>query len=298
MHLPKSKAEWETEFKYIYIDILKKNKSYDELSQINEQSLNKFKEEYTLDSNSIDFLPAYFNFIECSLAQNSDISSVKKYLIVGLTNLLNATKKKEGQSADYASGYYDREEVNKKLLKSRLDLLFARYNIQTRNPEAIDKLTTSIIAYSEIYGPENVGLTPQYYYLAEYFLDFTSKNEKEERKQKAIVKNIYAKIAEIWKNYFIGNNNPLFLINDDEELILAIGEAFVKLISTRIGNIFRDTEFELELKYKMIKVVILKRTNADIYEKALENVMDLYKSREKMILDKDYMNEIIEQMKN
>ena len=91
----KTKKEWEIEFKLIYIDILKKVKSYDELAAINEDCLNQFKSEYTIDNNSIEFLPAYFNFIECFLAQNDKIGEVKKYLIVGLTNLLNASKKKD-----------------------------------------------------------------------------------------------------------------------------------------------------------------------------------------------------------
>ena len=33
-----------------------------------EDCLNQFKSEYTIDNNSIEFLPAYFNFIECFFA--------------------------------------------------------------------------------------------------------------------------------------------------------------------------------------------------------------------------------------
>lgn len=285
----------------IYIDILKKVKSYDELAAINEDCLNQFKSEYTIDNNSIEFLPAYFNFIECFLAQNDKIGEVKKYLIVGLTNLLNASKKKDEKNVyhqDMSSNEYDEEEVNKKLLQSRLDLLFARFNLLTRSPDAIDKLTSSIITYSEIYGPESVGLTPQYYYLADYFLDMGMGDDKIEKKRKTVVKNIYLKIADIWKQYFVGMVNPLFLTNDDQDLILAIGETYVKLISNRIGSTFRDTEVELELKYKMIKVIILKRTNSDIYEKALENVLEFQKNIEDKILDKEFIEEMNEEMKN
>lgn len=298
----KTKKEWEIEFKLIYIDILKKVKSYDELAAINEDCLNQFKSEYTIDNNSIEFLPAYFNFIECFLAQNDKIGEVKKYLIVGLTNLLNASKKKDESSKyrqEYSTNEYDEEEVNKKLLQSRLDLLFARFNILTRAPnEAIEKLTSSIITYSEIYGPENVGLTPQYYYLADYFLDMGMGDDKKEKRRKIVVKNIYLKIADMWKMYFLGMVNPLFLSNDDQDLILAIGETYVKLIANRIGSTFRDSETELELKFKMIKVIILKRTNSDIYEKALENVLDLKKKIEDKIIDKEYIEEMAEEMKN
>ena len=102
----------------------------------------------------------------------------------------------------------------------------------------------------------------------------------------------------MWKMYFLGMVNPLFLSNDDQDLILAIGETYVKLIANRIGSTFRDSETELELKFKMIKVIILKRTNSDIYEKALENVLDLKKKIEDKIIDKEYIEEMAEEMKN
>ncbi len=178
-------------------------------------------------------------------------------------------------------------------------MLFARFNILTRAPnEAIEKLTSSIITYSEIYGPESVGLTPQYYYLADYFLDIGLGDEKKEKKRKVVVKNIYLKIADMWKQYFLGAENPLFLSNDDQDLILAIGETYVKLITNRIGSTFRESESELELKFKMIKVVILKRTNSDIYEKALENVIEFKKKIEDKIIDKEYIEEMSQEMNN
>ncbi len=123
-------------------------------------------------------------------------------------------------------------------------------------------------------------------------------DDKKEKRRKIIVKNIYLKIADMWKMYFLGMVNPLFLSNDDQDLILAIGETYVKLIANRIGSTFRDSETELELKFKMIKVIILKRTNSDIYEKALENVLDLKKKIEDKIIDKEYIEEMAEEMKN
>ena len=123
-------------------------------------------------------------------------------------------------------------------------------------------------------------------------------DDKKEKRRKIVVKNIYLKIADMWKMYFLGMVNPLFLSNDDQDLILAIGETYVKLIANRIGSTFRDSETELELKFKMIKVIILKRTNSDIYEKALENVLDLKKKIEDKIIDKEYIEEMTEEMKN
>ena len=95
------------------------------------------------------------------------LSEVKKYLIVGLTNLLNASKKGDDKNLEERkSTEYEPEEVNRELLQSRLDLLFGRFNLKSDAPpeQTIDKLNSSIIIYSEIYGPENVGLTPQYFY--------------------------------------------------------------------------------------------------------------------------------------
>ena len=120
----------------------------------------------------------------------------------------------------------------------------------------------------------------------------------EMKKRKVVVKNIYLKIADMWKQYFLGAENPLFLSNDDQDLILAIGETYVKLITNRIGSTFRESESELELKFKMIKVVILKRTNSDIYEKALENVIEFKKKIEDKIIDKEYIEEMSQEMNN
>ena len=264
MQPTRTKKEWEEEFKKTYICILKRLKSYDDLILENEENLNAFKSEHTLDNNSIEFLPAYFNFIECFLAQDKKkLSEVKKYLIVGLTNLLNASKKGDEKNlGERGANDYDPEEVNRKLLQSRLDLLFGRFNLKSDAPpeQTIDKLTSSIITYSEIYGPENVGLTPQYFYLAEYFLATVFKDQNKEANKRTIVKKIYSKIAELWRQYFADVVNPLFLYNDDAPLLLAIGETYVKLISNKIATEFpRNSESELDLKFRMIKVVILKR---------------------------------------
>ena len=303
MQPTKTKKDWEEEFKKIYICILKRLKSYDDLIIENEENLNAFKAEHTLDSNSIEFLPAYFNFIECFLAQDKKkLSEVKKYLIVGLTNLLNASKKGDDKNLEERkSTEYDPEEVNRKLLQSRLDLLFGRFNLKSDAPpeQTIDKLNSSIIIYSEIYGPENVGLTPQYFYLAEYFLVTVFKDQNKEMNKKIIVKKIYSKIAELWRQYFADVVNPLFLYNDDTPLLLAIGETYVKLISNKIATEFpRNSESELDLKFKMIKVVILKKTKSDLYQQALNNVLDQQKKVESQILDKEYFEDMNLFMKN
>jgi len=303
MQPTRTKKEWEEEFKKTYICILKRLKSYDDLILENEENLNAFKSEHTLDNNSIEFLPAYFNFIECFLAQDKKkLSEVKKYLIVGLTNLLNASKKgDEKNMGERGAREYEPEEVNRKLLQSRLDLLFGRFNLKSDAPpeQTIDKLTSSIITYSEIYGPENVGLTPQYIYLAEYFLATVFKDQNKELNKRTIVKKIYSKIAELWRQYFADIVNPLFLYNDDAPLLLAIGETYVKLITNKIATEFpRNSESELDLKFRMIKVVILKRTKSDLYQQAFNNVLDLQKKVESQILDKEYFNDMNEFMKN
>jgi len=303
MQPTRTKKEWEEEFKKTYICILKRLKSYDDLILENEENLNAFKSEHTLDNNSIEFLPAYFNFIECFLAQDKKkLSEVKKYLIVGLTNLLNASKKgDEKNMGERGAREYEPEEVNRKLLQSRLDLLFGRFNLKSDAPpeQTIDKLTSSIITYSEIYGPENVGLTPQYFYLAEYFLATVFKDQNKELNKRTIVKKIYSKIAELWRQYFADIVNPLFLYNDDAPLLLAIGETYVKLITNKIATEFpRNSESELDLKFRMIKVVILKRTKSDLYQQAFNNVLDLQKKVESQILDKEYFNDMNEFMKN
>lgn len=212
--------------------------------------------------------------------------------MVSLTNLHYASKKKdEKQSYSYEkeSTEYDEEEVNKKLLQSRLDLLFGRYKLVSKQniKQALDTLTSSIITYSEIYGPESVGLTPQYFYLAEYFLEADVKNKE------AIAKNIYLKIADIWKMYFTKSTNPLFLENNDKVLILAIGETYVKSIITKLsGILFKDSESELYLKFRIIKVIILRKNNSDLHQSELNNVLELKRQYESKIIDKEFMEDL------
>lgn len=144
-----------------------------------------------------------------------NIPEVKKYLIVGLSNLMFASKKEGGGEGENAEIEEDEESANeKKKLRSRLDLLFARFHLINNNKkydEAIDKLTNSIILYSEIYGPESIGLTPHYYYLANYFADKSSDAyARKQDKRETIIKNIYQKIADIWKKFFLGDKNDLY----------------------------------------------------------------------------------------
>lgn len=114
--------------------------------------------------------------------------------------------------------------------------------------------------------------------MAEYFLATVFKDQTKEANKRTIVKKIYSKIAELWRQYFADIVNPLFLYNDDAPLLLAIGETYVKLISNKIATEFpRNSESELDLKFRMIKVVILKRTKSDLYQQAYNNVLDLQK---------------------
>ncbi len=114
-----------------------------------------------------------------------------------------------------------------------------------------------------------------------------------------IVNKIYYKIVELWRQYFAGKINPLFMQNSDDNLLLAIGETYVKLINNKIATEFpRNSESELDLKFKMIKVVILKKTNSDLYQQALNNVLDQQKKVEDQLLDKEFFDDMNEFMKN
>ena len=117
--------------------------------------------------------------------------------------------------------------------------------------------------------------------------------------KKKQTKKIYSKIAELWRQYFAGKINPLFMQNSDDNLLLAIGETYVKLINNKIATEFpRNSESELDLKFKMIKVVILKKTNSDLYQQALNNVLDQQKKVEDQLLDKEFFDDMNEFMKN
>ena len=212
---------------------------------------------------------------------------------------MNASKKNDEKGYyEKKIDEYDPEEVNKKLLQSRLDLLFGRFNLLSRAPceKTMEKLNSSIITYSEIYGPENVGLTPAYYYLADYFLDYS---DPEEKIKKIIVKKIYSKIADNWRLYFNGHVNPLFLYNDDKELLYAIGETYVKMINNRISNVFpRNSEMELDLKFRMIKVVIFKLTANDFYQQTLNSAKEFKEKIEDKIIDREFIDDMMEHMEN
>ncbi len=135
---------------------------------------------------------------------------VKKYLIVGLSKLLFVSKKDsvKEENLDYED---DESKYLTNKLRSKLDLLFARFNIDTENlTEAISKLSNSIILYSEIFGPEEIGLTQNYYYLAKYFSAKKEDDEESEEERDIIIKNIFIKIADIWKKYFLREFNDLF----------------------------------------------------------------------------------------
>ena len=160
-----------------YIEILK-NGSFESrengksLLQRNEEALDQFKKAFTLDSNSIEFLPAYFNIIECYFLKPGSDSDIKKYLIVGLTNLENAQKKKDDKGYRVGGGgaKEKEEEKKKKMLKSRLELLFARLNFQKDEHEsAITKLQNSILSYSSLI-PQAQNKEENVHKAKEYFL--------------------------------------------------------------------------------------------------------------------------------
>jgi hypothetical protein len=168
-----------------------------------------------LDNKSIDFLPGFFNYIECHLEKRS-IPDVKKYLIVGLSNLMFSNKKSDESKEEDAIDVEEDEEIikEKKNLRSRLDLLFARFNLAIKKfDESIEKLTNSIILYSEIFGPESVGLTPHYYYLANYFAEKPFDHNESQEQREIIIRNIYLKISDIWRKQFLGEKNENFECN-------------------------------------------------------------------------------------
>ncbi len=191
----------------MYIDFLKEDKPTEKVIEENQNLLVDFQKEYPVHKDT-DLFPAFFNFIECYL-KLGEKQEVKKYLIVGLSKLLFVSKKDsvKEENLDYED---DESKYLTNKLRSKLDLLFARFNIDTENlSEAISKLSNSIILYSEIFGPEEIGLTQNYYYLAKYFSAKKDDEESEEERD-IIIKNIFLKIADIWKKYFLREFNDLF----------------------------------------------------------------------------------------
>jgi len=162
-------------------------------------------------------------------------------------------------------------------------LLFARYNLAIKTYEnAIDKLTNSIILASRIYSPESPELTAYYYYLARYFIMLSEKE--------IIIRNIFLKIAEIWKNYFINNRNIIDM-DCSGEMLFIVGEFYVKKIGTIIRQNFnRDTE--LDFKFKILRVLIMKAMKNDIYKENLSQAMKLKDSPN--ISDKNFIQDLNE----
>jgi hypothetical protein len=173
-----------------------------------------------------DLFPAFFNFIECYLDMQNKLDEVKKYLIVGLSKLLFANKKEAAVESDLPDTEEDEEFKNRtNKLRSRLDLLFARFhlvNINKNLEEAMNKLSNSIILYSEIYGPESVGLTPHYYYLASYFIEKKLGDKETQESRDIIIKNIYQKIADVWRKFFLGEKCEMFESNTKYIIIFKI----------------------------------------------------------------------------
>lgn len=193
-----------------------------------------------------------------------------------------------GQSSAYLQGAFSAQDKRNKVYESL--------------ESAIGKLQNSIISYSEIYGPESVGLTPQYYFLGEYFTNMSRELEGEEKEEKLIiVKQIYLKIADLWKSFF-SNYNPQ--PDQNLSLLLAIGKYYIKKIENKIERteFFGKNEKELNLKYKLIFAAIFKSTEEDgkghnpysdkiekIKEELKENIIDqAFVEEMEMIIKEDY----------
>ena len=271
--------DFEEEFKGYYIEFLKANPDIEEILQKNQETLTQLQREIVIDSNSIAMLPAYFNFIECYLETNNK-SEVKKYLTVALSNLSFSNKKKdEMKEGDNPDEIVEDEKTTKDRIAktSRIDLLFGRYNLQINKlKDAMDKITNSILLYAEIYGPESVGLTPHYYYLATLFLEQGQKEQKNHKDSELIAKNIFLKIADIWKKYFLGEKHLLYEQDVDDNLNLAIGDYYILKITHKLIYYFKGQEKELELKYKYLKVIIAREREKDC-DVDFKNAENLYK---------------------
>lgn len=203
---------YEQEFEELYKEFLKGDKDVHTIIKENQSNLNIFLLDHNLDNKSIYLLPAFFNFIECYLDLGND-SEVKRYLIVGLSNLMFSAKAKEETKDEDDIEGEEQEDIEKdrNAKRSRLDLLFARFNLNNSKwSDAIEKLSNSIVLYSQIFGPESIGLTPHYYYLANYFAEKPLDPNEKWDKREVIIKNIYSKIAEIWRKFFIGDVNEFF----------------------------------------------------------------------------------------
>ena len=172
----------------------------------------EYQKEYPVHKDT-DLFPAFFNFIEFYLNLPDSLEEVKRYLIVGLSKLLFANKKEIAMEENCENYEINENKKTCDKLKSRLDLLFARFHLANENKnfeEAISKLSNSIILYSEIYGPESIGLTANYYYLANYFLEKPLEDDETQNSRDVIIKNINNKIAYNWKIFILGEFIEMF----------------------------------------------------------------------------------------
>jgi hypothetical protein len=282
---------------------LQNKKDPKDIIEENQTLLLDFQKDFPVHKDT-DLFPAFFNFIECYLNIPDKLEEVKKYLIVGLSKLLFANKKEaEGEEAnDYEDEEESKNKTNK--LRSRLDLLFARFHLVNAGKnfnEGISKLSNSIILYSEIYGPESVGLTPHYYFLASYFSEKPFNEYETQDERDIIIKNIYSKIAEVWKKYFLGEkselfeskNNLILVTNVDNNLNLIIGDYYVKKIISRLRANFSNDK-ELELKIKIIRVLILKELGSELFKETLNQVLKLRDSL--IITDRLFLEDLNEKL--
>jgi hypothetical protein len=218
----------------------------------------------------------------------TNIQEVKKYLIVGLSNIMFSNKK-ETESVDDNDDEYSFQKDN---IKSRLDLLFARYNLVIKKfDEACDKLTNSIISYGELYGPESIGLTINYYNLAIYFDEAFPEKDRTD-----VIRGIIIRIAEIWKKHFLGESfegfNGKIVYNieqSDKELLLLEGEYYVRKILSMIRKRLNDDK-DLVLKFKIIRFLILKEMNSTVYKEVLSQVIKLRDSCN--VVDKAFLDDL------
>lgn len=200
--------DFEEEFQNFYIEFLKKERDIKDIIEDNYKKLKQFQKEMVIDANSILMLRAYFNFIECYLAIDNK-AEVRRYLQVALSNLSDSNKKKDDLKESEEEAEADTwESRDKKYKTSRIELLFGRFKLLTKDyGESIKKITNSIILYAEIYGPESIGLTSNYYYLSKFFIEGGINPKETEEDRLYTVRNIYLKIADIWKKYFLGEEN-------------------------------------------------------------------------------------------
>ena len=63
-----------------------------------------------------------------------------------------------------------------------------------------------------------------------------------------------------------------YLVNVDDNLNLIVGEYYVKKILAKCRANF-STDKELELKFKIIRVLILKELGSELYKETLNQVM-------------------------